>query len=232
MDLLRQLFSQFPFSQSAIKAFVCGEKNVAVMLKNGNIGVCSTLCHKVEVDTKILKNPNFSIYNHRIIVNAWVNACTNYGFQVSGYTDIFTAIEFSVFKQVVMIGYFRSLNEKLRSIGVNLSVFDLDEEEKPVEPIINQNKVIQTADAVILTATSISNGTIKSIMDVVPLKTKVFILGPSTPLSQAMFSIPTVCGMFGARFHPFDNEVLSAIASGGGTRSFLSRMEKVYLLRD
>jgi len=231
MDLLQLLFLNYPYSEDLLQQMICGEKNVAFMLSNGNIGVCSTLCHSIEVDERILKKPNFSKYDHRIVVNAWVNAFINSNIVPTGNSDIFDAIDFTIFKHVVMIGYFGSLSQKLMQSGINLSVFDLDEENKPVKPINKQKSVIQTADAVILTATSLSNNTFQPLINIVPSIAKVYILGPSTPLSQLFFNYPQIEGLFGARFKPFQIEVLESIRKGGGTRSFLEYMEKVFVLR-
>jgi uncharacterized protein (DUF4213/DUF364 family) len=231
MDLLSFLFLKYPYTPEKLKKMVCGEKNVAIMLDNGSIGVCSTLCNTVECAFKILENPDFTNYHHRIIINAWVNAFANNSVTPSGTNDIFDAIDFTRFEHVVMVGYFGSLSKKLMDIGINLSVFDLNEEDKPVEPLKNLASGIQKADAVILTATSISNNTFNELVGIVSTNSKVFILGPSTPLSTFMFSNPVISGLFGARFEPFDHEVLQAIEQGGGTRSFLGRMQKIYILR-
>jgi hypothetical protein len=231
MDLLYELFQKYPYSSESFQKMVCGEKNVAIMLNDGNIGVCSTLCNTIVCDTKTLENPDFTNYHHRILINAWVNACANNNITPSGNNDIFDAINFTSFKHVVMVGYFGSLTKKLLDIGINLSVFDLNEEDKPVEPLKNLSTGIQKADAIILTATSISNNTFNELIGIVPNHSKVFILGPSTPLSPFMFRNPVIAGLFGARFDPFDHEVLKAIEQGGGTRSFLGRMQKIYILQ-
>ena len=68
----------FPFDKNHIKKIVIGEKYVGIMLKNGQIGVCSTLKNHVIFD---LNNPpqiDLNDLNHRIIYIAYVNALLNY----------------------------------------------------------------------------------------------------------------------------------------------------------
>ena len=208
-----------------------GAKDVGIMLSNGNIGVCSTLCHTIEGNYSALEKPNFSNYSHRVVVNAWVNANVNYTHTQLGNNDIYEAVNFGDFENLCMVGYFGSLAERLESKGIKVKAFDLDEYNKPVEPLKNQKEELMLADAVILTATSLSNLTFANLISFIPQNAKVYLLGPSTPLSTMLFNFPNIAGMFGAQFNPFDHAVLDAIEQGGGTRSFLSRMKKVYVLR-
>lgn len=231
VDILKELFEQFPYSPHELNRVVFGDKNVGIMLNDGSIGVCSTLCNRIAINKNILANPDFSNYQHRVVMNAWVNAKANYREITRGHSDIFNAVDYKAFSQVAMVGYFGSLTKKFADSKVNFKVFDLNEDEKPVEPLASLNKTLGQSDAVILTATSISNNTINSLLKCISSSAKVFILGPSTPLTSNLFAIPNIVGLFGARFSLNDDAVLSAIGQGGGTRSFLSRMEKVYLLR-
>ncbi len=230
-DILVTLFEQYPFDSNNYESIICGEKFIAVMLKNGSIGVASTLLEKMPTDAfDVLKNPDFTIYTHRILANAWINACVNHSEIITGSNDIFDAITFTKFKNVVMVGYFGSLAQKFNSKDLKLTIFDLNEHEKPVEPLQNQKQCIQNADCVILTSTSIANGTIGNLISYKDNNCQVYLLGPSTPLTRSIFEHLPISGIFGARFKPFDYEVLRAIEAGGGTRSFLANMQKVYIL--
>jgi uncharacterized protein (DUF4213/DUF364 family) len=230
-DILEELFHLYPYRKDLIKKSSIGMKNVAIMLTNGCIGVCSTLVKGIDYSAEsILSIPDFTKHEHRIVVNAWINANCNYSTEISGTSDINEAIDFSSFKRIVMIGYFGSLVDKLKQKNVEIAVFDLNEEDKPVEPIRYQRETISNSDCIILTATSLSNLTYFDLFPYIPQSCKVFILGPSTPLSPLLFNRLKVSGLFGARFKPYDYDVLSSIAEGGGTRSFLKRMEKVFIL--
>ncbi len=229
-DILKQLFKKHPFSESNTNKLVIGSKNVAVMLKNGQIGVCSTLGKRINQPAdEVLRNPDFNLYEHRILVNAWVNACANYSMNICDNSDIYNAIDFRNYTSIVMVGYFKSLMSKLNGSRIKVTVFDLNEEDKPVEPLQNQIESIRNANCIILTATTLANSTYYNIISNASDTSDIFILGPSTPLSPLVFEHLPITGLFGARFKPFDYSVLNSIAQGGGTRSFLSKMEKVWV---
>jgi len=232
-DILLDLFIQYPFKDGQIRTTANGEKCFAIMLSNGNIGICSNLdSTPIDEPTEtILANPNFSNYAHRIVANAWINACANYLETVNGNNDISEVVNFNAYENVVMIGYFGSLATKLENKQVNLTIFDLKEDDKPVEPMAKQLNAVRAADCIILTSTSITNNTYINLFSNSIPGCKIYLLGPSTPINNTLFNLPNVFGLFGSRFKPFDLEMLKSIEQGGGTRSFLGRMEKVYLLK-
>jgi uncharacterized protein (DUF4213/DUF364 family) len=233
IDILKVLFQECPFDKKIVKSITVGERHVCILLNNGNIGVCATLGEKLaDQPIEILLNPNFLNINHRIIVNAWINACGNYNNALSGNNDIFEAIDFKEVKNLVMIGYFGSLAQKFIDKNINISIFDLDPDDKPVEPIHNQADALKSANCVIITSTTLANNTYADIISQVKPECKTYFLGPSTPLLLSMFNLPSVAGIFGSRFNKFDYQVLSAIENGGGARSFLNRMQKAYILKN
>lgn len=230
-DILFDLFKLYPYSENKLKEIAIGQKNVAVMLSDGTIGVCSTLGNSIESSPyEILLNPNFQNPRHRILINAWVNAHCNYDTSISGISDIIEAVNFNQYESIVMVGYFGSLASKLEKKNIKITIFDLDEEDKPVEPMRFQKKSLNESDCVILTATSLFNLSYFDIISNVNENSHIFILGPSTPLSHLFFKQSNIKGLFGARFLPFDLDVMNSIANGGGTRSFLQRMDKVYII--
>jgi uncharacterized protein (DUF4213/DUF364 family) len=231
-DILEVLFQKYPYNSNLAKEIIVGERHVFVLLANGNIGVCATLGELIhQAPNEILSNPNFLNIHHRIIVNAWVNACGNYESNLTGNTDIFEAIDFSEISNLVMIGYFGSLAQKFVDKNINITIFDLDPEDKPVEPLHKQADALGNANCVIITSTTLANNTYTDILSKVKPNCKTYFLGPSTPLNLSLFNLPSVAGVFGSRFSKFDYQVLSAIESGGGARSFLSRMQKAYILK-
>lgn len=227
-DILQQLWQEYPFSEHLLQRLVCGDKYVAVVLTNGNIGVCATLGTEVVPDKSMLSAPNFGSISHRILVCAWINACANYTLPASS-GDIFDAIAFARFSRIAMVGYFGSLVKKFTDAGLAVDVFDLDESEKPVLPLAKQQEYLAAADALIVTSTTIFNGTLGALLAMVRPVCAVYMLGPSTPLCSAMLDIPNVKALFGSRFKPSDERVLTQIAIGGGTRSFLGFLDKVYV---
>jgi len=230
-DILEQLFVKYPFNPNDLYRLVCGVKHCAVELKNGNIGLCSTLGVAIKQDLNILENPDLSRIDNRILINAWVNACANYSVPANGEGDVFDVVDFTKYNNIVMIGYFGSLSKKFENAGVPVTIFDLDPTDKPVAPIETQHIHLAKANAVILTATSISNMTFNQLMQNTADNADVFILGPSTTLSDYLLNLPKVKALFGSRFVSFDSNSLDIIESGGGTKSVLPFIKKVYLYK-
>lgn len=230
-DILQQLYNKYPFRIELLRRLVCGPKHCGVELVNGNIGICSTLGADIEHDYNTLANPDFSRIDHRILVNAWVNASANYSIPANGDGDVFRVVDFKKYTSIVMIGYFGSLSDKFKSAGIPITIFDLDPTDKPVAPMDTQHLHLAKADVVILTATAISNMTFTELMGNIAGNADVFILGPSTNLDDLMLNYPKVKALFGSRFVPFDSTSLDLISSGGGTKSILPFIKKVYLYR-
>ncbi len=229
-DILVDLFDKVKVSNALESVeLIFGAKYVAAIAENGNIGVSATL--GVEEDSVNIKNLNFDKVNDRIIVNALVNAFVNYNSTLKGNGDIFEVVNFDKYRNIVMIGYFGSLVKKFECKNIAINAFDLDQLEMPVLPIERQAEYLQKSDCVIVTSTSIANGTFAGIIENTPFESDVYMLGPSTPMDDLFFNYPQVKGLFGSTFRPNDNDTLNIISSGGGTRQFIQYMQKVYKVR-
>jgi len=229
VDILEKLFIKYPFKPNELSRLVCGIKHCGIELTNGNIGICSTLGMSITNDINILYNPDFSKIDNRIVINAWVNANANYSHLVSGNGDIFDIVDFSKYQNIVMVGFFGSLSAKFQNTGISITIFDIDPTEKPVAPFELQKEYLGNANAVILTATSISNLTFTQLMNNTSNHADVFILGPSTPLDLELLSYPKVKALFGSQLSSFDNNSLDMIEAGMGTKSLLPFIKKVYI---
>lgn len=231
-DILQQLFAKYPFNQAILAEIIFGDNHCAIRLTNGNLGVCSTLGTKLIADISILSKPDFDCIEHRIVVNAWVNANANYNLHPSGVGNIFDAIDFTKYKNIVMIGYFESLANKFKDKGIDVAIFDLDSVDKPVESIEKFSNYIAKADAVVLTATSIFNMTYGKMLEESNSDANIFVLGPSTPVDMLMFNDSRVKILFGTLFSTDDFHVLEIIRSGGAAKTFLPLAKKVYFCRN
>ncbi|MCA1756759.1 MAG: hypothetical protein LC649_04825 [Bacteroidales bacterium] len=229
---LTYFLKNFGFDLSKIKSSVIGEKYVAIMLNNGNTGVCATL--GTRVDDSLLRGslPDISEPSHRIIMNAWFNALCNYDRTYDDIVDIFERIDFSRYKEVVMVGYFESLYEKIRRDGIPLRVFDIHRESGILSDIKEMDSILSEAGAVILTGTTVFNKTFSSVISSTPDGCDIFLLGPSNILSDEMFGYRNIKVVFGSVFARNDHELLRRIGSGSGTRGFLDRLQKVYIRSD
>lgn len=229
-DILEQLFEKARTICSPSETqFTYGERYVAAMSLRGQIGVCATL--NIKIAPSDIKSFNLRKAQSRVVANAFVNAVLNYLVKPDGLGDIFDVVDFNCFNKVVMIGYFGSLVQKLQGKGINPLVFDIDQHDAPVLPMEKQHEYLKEADCVILTSTSLGNGTFNGIISTISSQCSIYMLGPSTPLDDLMFTIPQVKGLFGSIFPLNNAETLKLIAQGNDTRGFMHTMQKVYSIR-
>ena len=227
---LKYLYKQYGFDNTGIRQVVVGEKYLAVLLKNGNMGVCAVLKAQINNDFSLDEIPNLDLLPDRVFYTAWLNARLNYQNDYSDQKDIFDLIDFTKYKRIVMIGYFKPLAEKLRKAEIDFSIFDLYKQDKEVVPLEMQRDYVRGADAVILTATSIFNNTFRNIVcNTSPGACDIFVLGPSAVLSKDLMKYRNVKNIFGFVFPKDAKEALHIIREGGGTRSFNKFGSKVYL---
>ncbi|MCD4746110.1 MAG: hypothetical protein K8R58_07410, partial [Bacteroidales bacterium] len=73
-DPLKYLTEKYGIDVLSIKQIVFGKKYIAVMLNNGNIGVCATLLNKININIEDLNKHDINNFQHRIIINAYFNA--------------------------------------------------------------------------------------------------------------------------------------------------------------
>lgn len=226
---LTYFFEKYGIDLKAIREIICGEKYVAVVLKNGQIGVCATLNNYVNIDVRDLRIPDISNTQHRIVLNAYFNASLNYQNKYDTTIDIFDKIDFTKYQKIVMIGFFKSLVKKFEHENIDLIIFDKAEEDDKLTNMSKQLSEVSTADALIISSTTVFNNTFLDIVNATKKKCDVYTLGPSTILSKEMFSFKNIKFLFGSVFEPNDVNTLRIIQHGGGTKQFLPFMDKVYL---
>jgi uncharacterized protein (DUF4213/DUF364 family) len=220
------------FNKADIEECVLGEKYIAIMNKNGNIGVCATLDNKMNDKMLVEEEPDLNNPIHRIILNAYYNSIFNYDREYNDIKDIFDRIDFSKHRRIVMIGYFESLYDKFSRNGIPLEVFDIHKESHILSDISNMEGSLKEAETIILTGTTIFNNTFNDIVNITPEECNIFLLGPSNILSNEMFRYRNIKIVFGSIFNPGDRRVLDRVASGYGTRGFLQYLKKVYIIND
>lgn len=236
MEILENLFRQFGLTEEFES--ITGAKYTAVLLpRGGRIGVCANLGRK-----PVNRPPEkLSIQREgdRIVIAAYFNALFNYReWEKSeaelrpGSGDLVSLVDFERYRRIVMVGRFLPIARQLDQKGIPYRVFDRDHSgEEGVEPEEAKSAALAGADAVIMTATALSNGTFTPLMESLSPVCAVYLLGPSALFHPALLTDPRVSGIFGARFQPGDRRVLDAIAAGQGTRSFLRFGEKAAYLR-
>jgi len=228
-DPVSVLYEDFPYDPEKILASACADAYVAIMLANGQIGVCSTLGQAVETDPLLLVSPDFNRPDHRMLVTAYANAHINYHPGISGVGDIFDQVDFSMKKHTVMVGYFPPLVEKFRKAAFSLHVFDLQKDDPGLTPITQLKEKLGQSDCVILTATTLVNSTIADITSHINQGTDIFLLGPSTPLYSRIKEQFNITTLFGMIFNLYDFKILEIISKGQGTQYFSKKGKKVSL---
>lgn len=228
-DPLKDLHARFPFSNEEIKLFTFGDKYVGVMLQDEQIGVCATLGHPIRILPGQISLPDWKNIEHRIWYNAYLNALINNKEAYSDEGDIFELHPFHADSRTVMVGYFKPLVSKFRDQNIPLSIFDRAQKDKLLTPMSALHQELSHSEVVILTSTSLSNGTFAEIIPHIHPDCSVFMLGPSTPLHPSLLQIDGIKKLFGMVFKPGDVEVLSLIDQNFGTRTFGKRGKKVSL---
>ena len=228
-DPLIQFQTIFTYDPNQILAFTRGDKYVALLLRNGQIGVCATLGATISSDPMILLSPHLAKTDHRIIFNAYVNASANYTDHDLPMVDVFDNEDFSLKSHIVMVGYFAPLVSKFLEQKLPLTVFDRVKKDEILAPLETLPNELQNADSVILTSTSLSNGTFLDTIQRTSPQASTLLLGPSTPLHPMLFTYPGVSALYGMTFDLYDFDLLRIIAEGAGTRTFGSRGKKRYL---
>ncbi len=226
MDPLALLIDEYDYhSRKVIKA-VSGERYVGVMLEDGQIGVCVNLTGEAKfLPTK----PDLKCLNSRIWLTAYFNALKNFSQPQLLDGDIFQIVDFERYNNIVMIGFFKPLYQKLISLGKNIIFFDFRDIEGKA-PEESKPYYLSKADIVIISSTTIANNTLDEILSF-SVKAKKYLLGPSSIFDSKFFNIG-IDGIFGTLFRKNDIRILEIIAQGGGTRDFQKLGIKKYLFND
>lgn len=224
IEPLELLLKKYAFKTDKIRKIVTGNKYTAVLLQNGNIGVCANLGNIVH--SRFDKKIDLRNFSHRIVLNAYFNAFLNYYVKSGEKGDIFEKIDFKKYKHIVMIGLFKPVLKKFQESNIPLKIFDLRNSETFITSNSQQNHYLQKADAVILIATSIFNLSFLDIVNNTQQNCEIFMLGPSSIMTEEIFQYKNIKMIFGSTFQKFDKRVLEIIRNNGGTRDFLKFGEK------
>lgn len=219
------------YEPELIEKIVTGEKYTAVLLKNGNIGVCANLTTEFEVKCEIPTQINISSSTHRIIYTSYLNALLNYENTYDQKLDIFEAIDFKNYENITMIGYFMPLVKKFDDVDIILNIFDNAMEDEQLLPEERKEEYVRSADCLIISGTTIQNGTFSHMLSQTKEKCDIFLLGPSSIMHEDMFSYTNIKIIFGATFEMNDERVLQLIKEGHGTRGFIKFGQKVVFVK-
>ncbi len=221
IEPLTLLIEKYGLDLKEVKKIFSGERYSGVLLNNGNIGLCSGTGKKIPINKEEYTHIDLSNYKHRVFLNAYFNAKFNYSNDVVAEPDIFKAVNFKKYKNVVMLGFIKPVAKELKKRGIKLVIFDMNRIEPELTPIEKREEFLGSADAVILSSTAIANGTFLQTIESSKEETEIFILGPSSLMIKEILEYPKVKFIFGSVFQKNDNRIIEIVERDGGTREFL-----------
>ena len=247
MILNDNLFSHFEEKAKAVKIdSVClGLGYTAVTTKDGGIGLSFTYFKN---KSSCMVNKNYMDYEgeasitllaeiksadpiRRSMALALVNAL-NYEEALLLPEDSKKSILFDAFQieegtQVAMVGMFAPMMNSFKERGAQLEVMD---DHRQIGSKDNFYSYLEeVADVLVLTSTSILNGTTEEILEHTGEKVKTVMLGPSTPMVALPFHHLPIHMLAGTV--PLEKEnVLKAVRHGAGTPVIQKYSRKSYIM--
>ncbi|MCF8369523.1 MAG: hypothetical protein K9G76_10810 [Bacteroidales bacterium] len=227
IEPLAHFINKTGYDHKAIKRMSNGSKYIAVMLKNGQIGVCSKPSDSPIENDNLFEKIDLKKFSHRIFYNAYLNATLNYLNVYEDEKDIFDHVDFRKKKNIVMIGNFRSLVNKFSKSGIEVSIFDKVDKEPPILPLSFMDEYLTRANTLIITSTAIANGSFCDIINKTSSSCEIFLLGPSSIIHPLILQYRNIKKVYGSLFKLFDHHILDLIENGHGAKTFLQYGNKV-----
>ncbi|MEJ2109250.1 MAG: DUF364 domain-containing protein [Acidobacteriota bacterium] len=130
---------------------------------------------------------------------------------------------------VGMIGYFGPLVGPLKESVREMYIFERKADpDYGILPESASTELLPGCQVVIITATSLLNGTMDGLLDLVGKAREIAILGPSTPFVPEVFGQHGVTMLSGLQVQDA-GKILQIVSEGGGTRQFGSAARKLSL---
>jgi len=218
----------------------------AVLLNDGEVGIAYTFrskkllpCTK-SIESGTIKGKNalevipYALSDHLLessVGIATINAIVNQQIDNSIEGDILDVISLKNSDQVGMIGFFGPLITPLKKLVKKVYIF----EEKVITnipdlyPSDKTSEILPQCDVIIISATTLINKTIESLLRSSKDARETIILGATTPLIPQVFIKRGVTMLSGIMV--LDKErVIQIVSEGGGMRDFKDTIKKVNIL--
>ncbi len=229
-DPLLILYENYGVDITLVKDFFAGKKYAYVILENGNIGISANIEDSENFSITDIKKDDFGSYRNRLFLLAYFNALLNYNGNRFSKEDIFNIIDFSLYENIVMIGYSEPMYKKF-SDKMKPAVFDYSSDEPFIKKQNLMSDYLKKADTLILTGTSIINNTFPEIIENVNSSCDVCLVGPSVILSEDILRIYGLKGIFGTLFRDNVSAIANFIKENYGTNILKKYGEKVALIK-
>ena len=230
IEPLKYFYDKFGLVIDEVENIFSGEKYSGILLKNKKIGICANVDASIPNEITYYQKLDFENIHHRIFLNAYYNAKFNNTGNDLG-KDLLQVVDFHQYKNIVMIGDFFPIVAKFNKMKINADIFDLKSKSGYLVNMNNQKDYLAKSDAVILTATSISNNTFMNIINWTNENTDIYLLGPSTPMINEMLNYRNIKHLFGTAFPHTESIVQELISNNQGPRKFLKYGQKSMLLK-
>jgi uncharacterized protein (DUF4213/DUF364 family) len=131
-------------------------------------------------------------------------------------SDTLALMNLSSSDHVAMVGYFRPLVPRIEKTGAKLTVLEKNKALPDILSFKSRGNVLKTCTVAIITATSILNKTLETILNELGNPRWVSILGPSTPVCREIFAGTSVTHLGGSVVMD-RQKVMQIVSEGGGT---------------
>lgn len=220
-DLFNRLQADKPFPDFNITR---GEIFSVLEDADGNFGI-------VAVPDMPADNSQAARYLNRIELQLRINARVNQPAQALITKNLIEVILAAQHKNIVMAGLIRRVFDQLQLAGLSPRVFDLQKEDPELTPLCQMTACLQQADVLLATGTCFANGSLESMTGLMKKNARMFIIGPSAPLSPLLFEmIPNLQGVFGSIV--LSKAIVQKIKNGAGVSQLREDLQKVVLLRE
>lgn len=218
-----------------------------VMLDNGYVGLCSTptedighphLARKLDFHgsdaLEVARLANSFNMIERAVGVAAINALSQYLMDSEGYdrqlgVDILNALDLRGNDNVAVVGYMRPLVEKLKGVAREVHVFERNPQLRgDALPDTFVESILPKKDVVIISGSSLVNGTLDRLLDLSKGARSVAVAGPTaSTLPEPLFKRGAkILAGVRAKGH----EVLDAVAEAKPFAAFKKLVEKYVLI--
>jgi uncharacterized protein (DUF4213/DUF364 family) len=219
----------------------------AILLDNGDAGLAYTFhsdnkphscCNFLESGSikgnKAQEIINFSLSDNLLKASvgiATINALVNQNIDGGIEGDILNVMNPQSTDTVGMVGFFGPLVDPLKKAVKEIYIFEKEKiiDSPDVYPTEKTTQILPRCSIVIISATTLINKTIDSLLSSTHNAREIVIVGATTPFLPHVFSTKGVTMLSGTQV--VDSErVLQIVSEGGGMRSFKNSIKKVNVL--
>lgn len=167
-------------------------------------------------------------YLQLVEMQALINARVNRPDKVFSKGDFLQETMFSSSEKIVMAGFIKPVFLQMQALGIQCHAFDYHKEDEALLPSNLFTEYLCDADTLITTGTSLANNSLMEMAMQMKEKARIFVIGPSVPLSGLLFDIiPHLAGLYGSIV--VSNTITKKIMQGAGTRQLHDDLQKAGL---